>query len=40
MQKIREANAVTDGEEMQETSSKAGQERLEVLMGTCQEPLS
>lgn len=40
MQKIREGNAVTDAEKMQETSNKAGQEKLEVLMGTCQEPLS
>lgn len=40
MQKIREGNAVTDAEKMQETSNKAGQEKLEELMGTCQEPLS
>lgn len=39
MQKIREGNVMMDAEEMQETSNKAGQEKLEVLMGTCQEPL-
>lgn len=40
MQKIREGNIATDAEEMEEASDKAGQKRLEVLMGTCQELLS